>query len=322
MTDEKRVKLENIEEERALFGRNDQVIKKLRERFGVKVVSREGSLRITGEAPAVEEAHSALTQLLRQLRVRGTLSLDDALRVLDADVDADSRTTVERNLKAAIVGDVRPKTSGQEQYVARVDGFDVVFCIGPAGTGKTYLAVAKAIQALKRGVVKRLILVRPAVEAGEKLGFLPGDYREKVNPYLRPLYDALNDMLDFAQIRRYIERDVIEVVPLAYMRGRTLDNSFIILDEAQNTTPAQMKMFLTRMGLHSKAVVTGDITQVDLPRDQVSGLAHALSVLTGVKGIGMVKLDRCDVVRHRVVQAIVDAYEREDAARENGQQRS
>lgn len=315
LTLEKRIKLENIEEERALLGGRDAVIKMLREKYGVSVVSRNGFLKIEGADRAVDSADEVIRQLLRQLRARGGLSVDDAVRIVDSAPGGSGPAEevvrqVDRNLAAPIVSDVRPKSSGQEHYVEAVDKHDVVFCVGPAGTGKTYLAVAKAVQYLKKGVVKRLALVRPAVEAGEKLGFLPGDFREKVNPYLRPLYDSLNDILDFRQIQRYVDRDIIEVVPLAYMRGRTLDHAFIILDEAQNTTPAQMKMFLTRMGLHSKVVVTGDVTQVDLPHDQVSGLRHALKVLHGVRGIGRVELSHVDIVRHKVVQAIVNAYAR------------
>jgi len=205
---------------------------------------------------------------------------------------------------------VWPRSKGQEKYVCSIADNEICISIGPAGTGKTYLAVAVAVVNLQAGLYKKLILARPAVEAGEKLGFLPGDYQAKVNPYLRPLYDAIESFLDPHKLRKYIEGDMIEVLPLAYMRGRSLDNAFIILDEAQNTTPKQMKMFLTRMGGGSKIVITGDVTQIDLPMDQISGLVDALEVLKGVKGISRVFLTKADIVRHRLVQKIVNAYER------------
>ena len=205
---------------------------------------------------------------------------------------------------------MRPKTEGQKRYMEAVMQHDLTFCIGPAGTGKTYLAVAAAAHLLKHGQARRIVLARPAVEAGERLGFLPGDLQAKVNPYLRPLFDALNDMMDFEQVRRFMTNDVIEVIPLAFMRGRTLNDSVIILDEAQNTTPSQMLMFLTRLGHDSKMIVTGDTSQVDLPEEQKSGLVDATEKLKGIKGIGMVVLERGDIVRHRLVQNIVNAYER------------
>ena len=209
----------------------------------------------------------------------------------------------------ALAGRVRAMTPGQEKYLAAIQKHDIVFAIGPAGSGKTYLAVASAIESLSRNEVNRIVLVRPAVEAGERLGFLPGDLAEKVNPYLRPLYDALHDMLNPHQVARFTERGVIEIAPLAFMRGRTLNNAFVILDEAQNTTPKQMKMFLTRLGRDARAVVTGDVTQVDLPDGDVSGLAHAREVLRDVDGVEFVTLERQDIVRHPLVQRIVDAYD-------------
>jgi phosphate starvation-inducible PhoH-like protein len=212
-------------------------------------------------------------------------------------------------------GAVKPRGANQKQYVEALLSNDISFGVGPAGTGKTYLAVAAAVHLLEKDEIRRIMLVRPAVEAGEKLGFLPGDLTEKINPYLRPLYDALYEMLGFERVGKLIERQVIEIAPLAYMRGRTLNNAFIILDEGQNTTPEQMKMFLTRLGFGSKAVITGDPTQVDLPKGQESGLAHALSVLQGVKGIHITRFTSRDVVRHRLVQLIVEAYEAFDAAK-------
>ena len=205
---------------------------------------------------------------------------------------------------------IHAKTEGQQRYLDAMQSHDLTFCIGPAGTGKTYLAVAVGASLLKHGQVKRIVLARPAVEAGERLGFLPGDLQAKVNPYLRPLFDALHDMIDFEQVKRFMLNDVIEVIPLAFMRGRTLNDCVVILDEAQNTTPAQMLMFLTRLGHDSKMIVTGDISQVDLPPDVPSGLADAMQKLRGIRGIGMVQLERGDIVRHRLVQNIVNAYER------------
>lgn len=205
---------------------------------------------------------------------------------------------------------IKPKTAGQDKYVACIKENEVVFCIGPAGTGKTYLAVALALSALKNGVVKKIVLSRPAVDAGEKLGFLPGDIQAKVNPYLRPLYDALSDMMDTAQVKKYLENDIIEILPLAFMRGRTLNNSFVILDEAQNCTDKQMKTFLTRLGFKSRIVVTGDVTQIDLPVGAISGLIDVQDKLINIKGIGFVRLSRTDIVRHKLVQDIVDAYEK------------
>jgi len=211
--------------------------------------------------------------------------------------------------------DIAPKSEGQKKYLAEIDANDIVFSIGPAGTGKTFLAVAKAVQCLKAGQVRRIVLVRPAVEAGERLGFLPGDIQAKVNPYLRPIYDSLNAFLEFGQLQRLINGDVVEIVPLAFMRGRTLDEAFIILDEAQNTTSEQMKMFLTRMGGRSKIVVTGDVTQIDLPAGKASGLVEVRELLKGIPGISFSNLSRADIVRHPLVQRIVDVYEQKGRRR-------
>ncbi len=213
----------------------------------------------------------------------------------------------------AVPGDIRPRTANQERYVRAIRTHDVVFSIGPAGTGKTFLAVVEAVAALRAGLVRRIVLTRPAVEAGEKLGFLPGDFQAKINPYLRPLYDALGELLPYGEMQRYVASDVIEIVPLAYMRGRTLKDAFIILDEAQNTTSAQMKMFLTRLGMGSKTVVNGDITQVDLPEGTASGLTHVISLLADVAGIALVRFETQDILRHPLVQRIVDAYDRQAA---------
>jgi phosphate starvation-inducible PhoH-like protein len=205
------------------------------------------------------------------------------------------------------------RSAGQSEYLQSIQKNDIVFCIGPAGTGKTFLAVYMAVSYLKQGLIRKIILCRPAVEAGEKLGFLPGDFQAKINPYLRPLYDALNDILDYDQVKRYVEREIIEIIPLAYMRGRTLNNAFIILDEGQNTSVSQMKMFLTRMGMSSRIVVNGDVTQVDLPEGMPSGLIHAQKIVTGIPGIGWVHLQRADIVRHPLVRRIVEAYEEAEA---------
>jgi phosphate starvation-inducible PhoH-like protein len=305
---EKAIQLQSQEEEKVLLGRFDRVIRSLRDLFGVRAISRGGLIKLSGSDDSVESAFTALSQILRDLRSNGSISEEEILDRLKARSTADGALVEAVSNGAPIVGSVRPRTAGQRRYVQLMNETDVVFAIGPAGTGKTYLAVAMALNRLRGGFVRKIILARPAVEAGERLGFLPGDYQAKVNPYLRPLYDALNDMLDFGQIKRYIDRDIIEVVPLAFMRGRTLDHAAIILDEGQNTTPSQMMMFLTRMGLGSKVVVTGDVTQIDLPKEQRSGLIDAERVLKDVEGVAFAYLERQDIVRHRVVQNIVDAY--------------
>lgn len=295
----------------SLFGPRDQHLRKIRETLGVEITHRDGEIRVSGEDAAVAQATSALEQLKSLVERRGTLAPDDVVQVL-ALVSGDP------SMKAAVPIDVlqaarqvRPRTPGQVLYVQAIRDFDLVFAVGPAGTGKTYLAVAMAVEALKRRAIRKIVLVRPAVEAGENLGFLPGDLQAKINPYLRPLLDALNEMIDYEQIRRYTEQDVIEVIPLAYMRGRTLNEAFIILDEAQNTTVAQMKMFLTRMGASSKIVVSGDATQVDLPRNTRSGLGDAIERLKDIRGVSVVRLTNRDIVRHRLVQDIVNAYEQD-----------
>lgn len=296
----------------SLFGPRDQHVRQLRERFDVSITHRDGRIRVTGPQEDVRRATLVLEQL-RDLLVRnGLLSQDDLDAVL-ADIDGDVRPGKGRSggeIQIRHAGRrIKPRTEGQARYVAAIRGHDLSFCIGPAGSGKTYLAVAMAVEALKAEAVRKIVLVRPAVEAGESLGFLPGDLRAKLNPYLRPLLDALGEMVDYDHSRALMEQDVIEVIPLAYMRGRTLNDAFVILDEAQNTTVAQMKMFLTRLGERSKMVVSGDSTQVDLPRGVQSGLIDAVRRLRGVKGIGYAKLEVTDIVRHRLVQEIVNAYE-------------
>ncbi|HVT87366.1 MAG TPA: PhoH family protein [Tepidisphaeraceae bacterium] len=282
----------------------------LRESLGVQVVARDDELRLSGERDQVSKAAAVIDQMQRKLRKQDWLTSDDVGQALRDVTEAD-RENREGEIDVYIKGHgIKPKTEGQKRYVEAALSKDLTFCVGPAGTGKTYLAVAMAASLLKRGQVKRIVLARPAVEAGERLGFLPGDLQAKVNPYLRPLFDALHDMMEFEQVKRFMVNDVIEVIPLAFMRGRTLNDSVIILDEAQNTTASQMLMFLTRLGHNSKMIVTGDVTQVDLPANVESGLIDAMRKLRGIKDIGMVELERGDIVRHRLVQNIVNAYEK------------
>jgi phosphate starvation-inducible PhoH-like protein len=291
-----------------LFGPGDRHLRMIREAMGVQIFAREGQIKLTGGSGNVTRAAAVLEKLQRDLRRDKTV--DDAA-VADAigAAAADEKTEGPAALDVYAAGQlVRPKTTGQEKYIHAIQKNDLIFCTGPAGTGKTYLAVAMAVHMLKHHQAKRLILVRPAVEAGEKLGFLPGDMQAKVNPYLRPLFDALHDMMEYDQIRRFMVNDLIEVIPLAFMRGRTLNESVIILDEAQNTTPAQMLMFLTRMGLGSKAIVTGDASQTDLEEGSPSGLIDAIQRLRGIKGLASVALEKADIVRHKLVQNIVVAY--------------
>ena len=305
----RRVQLREPDDAVQVLGTGDRNLRLLKKTFGVSVVVRQATLTVEGDRPNVEKALRALRELEARVRDRQRLDEDDVRHLVEA-IDKETRLLPDNRIPVFLEGvAVIPRSCGQERYVEAIQKNHVTFSIGPAGTGKTYLAVALAVSALKEGVTRRIVLVRPAVEAGEKLGFLPGDLLEKVNPYLRPLYDALHDMIDFAQVQRFMERDVIEVVPLAFMRGRTLNHAFIILDEAQNTTSLQMKMFLTRLGEDSKAVITGDITQIDLPEAEVSGLVEAQSILRGIQGLAFAYLTREDIVRHQVVQEIVDAYE-------------
>jgi phosphate starvation-inducible protein PhoH and related proteins len=317
------IELRDLDEERALLGSKDHWRRLIHDRHQVEVVSRGGALRLIGSEENVDEVRKLLERALEQVRAGESPScLADALERHAATNGVNgsrgsraadgAATTDTSNGGGVLARGVRARTEGQHRYVESLRDNEITIVIGPAGSGKTYLAVASAVAALRRGDFRKLVLARPAVEAGERLGFLPGDLQAKVNPYLRPLYDALFALLDPTQVQRYIESDVIEICPLAYMRGRTLERAFIILDEAQNTTPAQMKMFLTRMGEGSRIVVTGDPTQTDLPRDQESGLGHCLGVIAGTEGIGVVQLHRGDIVRHPLVQRIVDAYERHE----------
>ncbi|KAA0217328.1 MAG: PhoH family protein [Leptolyngbya sp. PLA3] len=307
-----------------MVGVSERNLKMLREMLGVHVTARERSIRLEGEARPVSLARVVLEQLRVASDERRRLTREQVLamitEVAQRGPEASARTSGspappswEGDLDVYVGGArVQPKTENQEHYLDLIRRKDLVIGVGPAGTGKTYLAVAAAVHMLKKGLVQRLLLVRPAVEAGERLGFLPGDMQAKVNPYLRPLLDALHDMMDFPTIRRFMDNDVIEIVPLAFMRGRTLNNAVIILDEAQNTTRGQMKMFLTRMGHGSKMIVTGDSTQIDLPDPAQSGLIDAARRLRRVPGVGFAALSGEDVVRHRLVQRIVAAYGDED----------
>ncbi len=309
----------NPDEILTLFGPRDQHLRKLRKLFDVTITQRDGRVRISGEEAGVHAATRTLEKLRHISRKKGELSLDDIQKAA-----TEEGAVIEgRRNDVALSGEdidiqhagrrIKPRTPGQARYVDAIRKYDLTFATGPAGCGKTYLAVATAVEALKAGHIRKIVLVRPAVEAGESLGFLPGDLRAKLNPYLRPLMDALGEMVNYDQARQFMEQDVIEVIPLAYMRGRTLNDAFIILDEAQNTTIAQMKMFLTRMGERSKMVVSGDATQQDLPRGVTSGLKDAVWRLGKIDAIGTVRLQASDIVRHRLVQTIVEAYEQTDA---------
>ncbi|MCP4375233.1 MAG: PhoH family protein [bacterium] len=277
----------------------------------MQIFARNGTVKISGQPKRVSLAAAVLETLQRAVRRNSSVSINTVTEAI-AQAVSSAPGGVDREILDVYVSGkpVRPKTPGQQRYVEAMQKCDLVFCTGPAGTGKTYLAVAVAVHMLKGDQAKRLILVRPAVEAGEKLGFLPGDMQAKVNPYLRPLLDALNDMMSFDQVRRFMSNDVIEIIPLAFMRGRTLNDSVIILDEAQNATASQMLMFLTRMGNGSKMIVTGDDSQSDLPDGSPSGLTDAKRRCSGIKGLDFVQLDRQDIVRHPLVQNIVEAYER------------
>lgn len=311
-----------MEHERNVCGQFDAYLKKIERTLHVTMITRDGALKIIGPEQTIRQAKSVFNNLLELSKRGNTITeqnVDYALslsftekdeQILEIDKDIICRTITGKPVK--------PKTMGQKQYVDLIRKKMIVFGIGPAGTGKTYLAMSMAIQAFKSGEVSRIILTRPAIEAGEKLGFLPGDLQSKIDPYLRPLYDALYQIMGAESYLHNSEKGLIEVAPLAYMRGRTLDNAFIILDEAQNTTPEQMKMFLTRIGFGSKAVITGDITQIDLPRGTHSGLIQAQHVLAGVRGIAFTYFTAADVVRHPLVARIVEAYEKDAESREKG----
>lgn len=309
-----------------LVGHHDQNLKLIEENLGVQIVPRDDQLQIFGDEQAAQDAEDLLQRLLEIIRHRDTLSDQDlkyALRAVQREAVDDTDALLAEPLLVTPRGKpIRPKTAGQMEYVRAMVQDDVVFCIGPAGTGKTYLAMAMAVRAMKEGSVSRIVLTRPIVEAGEELGFLPGDVMEKVDPYLRPLYDALIDVIGADRLQRHLRRGTIEVVPLAYMRGRTINDAIIVLDEAQNTSIGQTKMALTRMGLGSRMIVTGDITQVDLPASVSSGLTHAIEILEKVAGIGVCRLTGHDIVRHDLVQQIVEAYDQAQTNSGASQRRS
>ncbi|BFL78433.1 PhoH family protein [Staphylococcus hominis] len=308
------IQIDNINHSQALIGNNDEHLKSIEEAFDVIIHARGQEIAVKGQVlEHVEKAELVLKNLLKVIELGHSITLKD----VEAAIKMAKNDTIQYLLdlydeeitKDAFGKTIRAKTMGQRLYINAMKRNDLVFGIGPAGTGKTFLAVVYAAKQLRKGTVKRIVLTRPAVEAGESLGFLPGDLKEKVDPYLRPLYDGLNTVLGREQTARFIERGTIEIAPLAYMRGRTLDDAFVILDEAQNTTHAQMKMFLTRLGFGSKMIVTGDQTQIDLPKGVKSGLKEAIKNLRGVKGINIMELDQSDVVRHPLVSKIIERYE-------------
>ncbi|MGD9348033.1 MAG: PhoH family protein [Desulfobacterales bacterium] len=314
------VDFSNIELAQQLFGEHNRHLQRIAAATDTAVNARGSTVFIEGESIATHLAQNVLEQLYGILKEGYPIHANDidyAIRVLSGNDRADLKKifldTVFITSKKTTIS---PKSPAQKEYIDAMRKFDIVFGIGPAGTGKTYLAMAMAVSALTKGAVDRIILTRPAVEAGEELGFLPGDLAEKVDPYLRPLYDALHDMIRFEKVANLMQKGAIEVAPIAFMRGRTLNDSFIILDEAQNTTPEQMKMFLTRIGFNSKAVITGDITQIDLPAERTSGLIQAKNILQGIEALKFVFFSKLDVVRHRLVQDIIDAYEQLEAEKQ------
>jgi phosphate starvation-inducible protein PhoH and related proteins len=314
---DKKIRINQQEEIKTLFGPHDQHIKMIEDEFNVRITVHNESIKISGSSVNIKRASSLIEYLLQCLRTDTTSVCKEDMHYLmrqfkqesGSQADAKSTSITRHVSKTKNIG---PRTKGQFDYVEGIKTNDIIFGIGPAGTGKTYLAVACAVEALNRQEVRRIILVRPAIEAGESLGFLPGDMLEKIAPYLRPLYDALYDMMEAERIEKYIESGIIEVAPLAYMRGRTLNDAFIILDEAQNCTVEQMKMFLTRLGFDSKAVITGDLTQSDLPSGKPSGLLQATTILNSIEGIRIIYLTGADVVRHALVQRIIEAYDKAD----------
>lgn len=305
-----KIQLDSDAQRTELFGLADTHLKALRAAMEVRISARDGNIVITGDKRNVERTADIIDRMQKRLVRRGRLNesdMDELMTQAQNGLDtAESEAVVVYSGK----GIIEPVTKGQLKYVETMFANDLTFCIGPAGTGKTYLAVAMAVSMLKKRQIRKIVLARPAVEAGEKLGFLPGDLQAKVNPYLRPLFDSLEDMMDFAQMRKFIEMDIIEVIPLAFMRGRTLNEVVIICDEAQNTSSSQMLMVLTRLGRGSKMIITGDITQIDLEKGQTSGMIDACRRLKGIDGIGFVELEEIDIVRHKLVQDIVQAYDK------------
>ncbi|MCZ7610671.1 MAG: PhoH family protein [Ignavibacterium sp.] len=311
-TAEKKITLNGVDM-LGLLGVNDEFLNLLEDRFNSTISVRGDVVNIKGVLEEVEIVEKVIKEMAYVLNTSGRLNKSDIETILNLSIEGKEIIGEEEYNSIVLYTKndvVKAKTPGQKKYLQIASKNDICFAIGPAGTGKTYLAVAIAVSALKKGVVKRIVLARPAVEAGESLGFLPGDFQEKIDPYLRPLYDALDDMIPSEKLKSNIEKRVIEIVPLAYMRGRTLNNAFVILDEAQNATDVQMKMFLTRLGANSKAIITGDITQIDLPVKSKSGLIQAKDILSGISGVGFVYFDKEDVVRHKLVKDIIDAYDK------------
>ena len=309
---EKQINIENVDIQ-DLLGFNDENLKPIEEKYSATLVIRGDRAIIKGASEEVTSIEKVLKEMIYVLNTTGVLSSKDVVTIIDLTVSGEeiiNETEYDKIILYSKKDVIKAKTPSQIDYFESVAKNDICFAIGPAGTGKTYLAVAFAVATLKKGIVQRIILARPAVEAGENLGFLPGDFRDKIDPYLRPLYDALGDMLPTEQLKNYIDKGIIEIVPLAFMRGRTLNNAYVILDEAQNATPTQMKMFLTRLGPNSKAIITGDITQIDLPRKSDSGLIQVEAVLKNVDGVGFIYFNKGDVVRHKLVKDIINAYEK------------
>jgi phosphate starvation-inducible PhoH-like protein len=311
---EVKIKLDSTDKQLELFGPADSYLRLLRDSLGVHITARQGNLIITGKEKDVDKAVEVIDKMQKQLLKSHSLSTANVTTFIRQSESPEIPDTSEAITVYAHKKVIKPSTKGQAKYIKTMLTNDLTFCTGPAGTGKTYLAVAIAVSMLKKKQIRRIVLARPAVEAGEKLGFLPGDIQAKVNPYLRPLFDALEDMMDFTQMKKFIELDIIEIIPLAFMRGRTLNEAAIICDEAQNTSALQMLMVLTRLGHGSKMIITGDITQIDLERGQKSGMIEAIEILRRIKGIGCVELNQKDIVRHRLVQNIVQAYKKKAKA--------
>lgn len=307
---ELQIELESQAQRLELFGPTDSHLRILKKAFGVQITARNGSILLVGEASAVHRTAEIIDRMQRRLLQQNHLTANDVKELLSLSSEMNPQS--QRSDIIEVYSNKRviePFTPGQLRYVETMLKNDMTFCIGPAGTGKTYLAVAIAVSMLKKKQIRKIVLARPAVEAGERLGFLPGDLQAKVNPYLRPLFDSLEEMMDFSQMRKFMEMDIIEVIPLAFMRGRTLNEAVVICDEAQNTTTSQMLMFLTRLGRGSKMIITGDITQTDLEKGQTSGLVDAIRKLRHIQSIGVVELERVDIVRHKLVHKIVEAYD-------------
>lgn len=322
---ERKIELPAQVDPRLFWGREERNLRFLEDQCRCRIIVRGHLVKILADEPEADILEGTIQELIRLFQDRGKVAISDiqtvlflqkleAERVPEQDLD---RKSARANVIRLETNPIRPRSEGQNRLIKAIQKNDIVFAIGPAGTGKTYLATAMAVSYLNQNRVKKIILARPAVEAGESLGFLPGDFREKIDPYLKPLYDALEDMIPIEKLKRYFDQEIIEILPLAYMRGRTLNNAFIILDEAQNSTFTQMKMFLTRLGVNAKAVITGDITQIDLPDRKKSGLLSSIRVLEGIKGIAFVFTDKEDVVRHELVRKIIEAYD-DFQKKENG----